>query len=678
MRTARMSLSEQRRGWLYPCPTWRAAFAAAIVFLVFGWAEAGTINYWVHDPSEAGSWHEPTNWHRGYVPYAPESYPVIKNGGTAVLSQPGQTCVSLTVGDDGDGTLQMTGGSLTTTFGTALADGTCTGVMVQSGGTHVAHVSLNIGYYGAGVGEYYLSGDAVLQADGTVVGGGGQSGLLEHSGSAQHTTNTDLFIGNWNGTEGTYTLHSGTLTVNRNEYVGQNGKGTLTQWGGTHTIVSEFRLGRNATGDGTVNLHGGSLTAPSTEVGRSGKGTFHYYGGTFSPGPLSVAKLQGSTGEFHLYDPAVLNAPSVAVGYWGNGLFVQHGGTHTVGTDLRLGNSFSPAARYEMHAGSLSVGQDLVLGDGSIYAAAEFDQTGGDVSAQTLYVGNTSGGSYSMSGGSLTVANLTVRGGSTLALTDAAVDVTVSEMLTFYNGGVFEAVPGVTMHLTGTQVLNYCTNPDDLLGLNSTRFIFEGGDGDTDDFEVAGLDVGADPGGLDGNFALHALVIGGADVGHVRLVDNYDNGGDGAGNETLYVRLLTVGDGASLDLNGRTLYCGVANIAPTATIEENGGSIIPGVPEPATLALLAIGGAGLLVRRRRPSSGPAPSTASGAPSSGPTGPSPARSRPIATATTSSWTTPPAPGRSPSPASSGPARSSSRAPPPTSSSAAPAPSPGPPT
>lgn len=496
----------------------------------------------------SGSWHEPLNWGQGYVPYAPESYPVIRNGGTAVLSQPGQTCVSLTVGENGDGTLQMIGGSLTTTSGTELADGTGTGVIDQSGGTHVAHFRLYIGYGGTGVGEYYLRNDAVLQTDLTIVGGGGQSGLFDHTDSAQHTTGTDLFLGYSN--EGTYTLHSGTLTVNRNEHVGVNGKGTLTQWGGTHTVASELHLGRNA------------------------------------------------TGEYHLYDTVVLNTPSVEVGAAGNGLFVQHGGTHTIAAGMKLCGSFSHAARYEMHAGNLSVGQRLDLGDGTIYGAvAEFDQTGGDVSAQTLYVGRTSDGSYSMSGGSLTVANLYVRGGSTLALTGAAADVTVSETLTFYDGGVFDAVPGATIHLTGTEVCNYCTNPDDLLGLNSTRFIFEGGDGDTDDFEVAGLDMGADPGGLDGNFALGGLVIGGADIGHVRLVDDIDNLGDGAGNEMLYVRLLTVGDGSSLDLNGRTVYCGVANIAPTATV--GGGSIVQGVPEPATLILVTLGAAGLALRRRR-------------------------------------------------------------------------------
>jgi hypothetical protein len=113
------------------------------------------------------------------------------------------------------------------------------------------------------------------------------------------------------------------------------------------------------------------------------------------------------------------------------------------------------------------------------------------------------------------------------------------------------AVPGSAIHMTGATFENESTTPDKLSGLSNLSLIFEGGDGVIDSFEVASA-IG---GGFSENFALGSLVLGGSDVGFVRLVDHYDNGNRGlGGRESLFVHELVISPDSSLDLNGLPLY----------------------------------------------------------------------------------------------------------------------------
>jgi len=128
--------------------------------------------------------------------------------------------------------------------------------------------------------------------------------------------------------------------------------------------------------------------------------------------------------------------------------------------------------------------------------------------------------------------------------------------------------------------------------------VFEGGEGVIDPFEVAGQDFGLTETGFVDNFALGTLQLGGDNgIGHVCLVDLFDNQPDWLGTEALYVDSIILGEDSLLDLNGLNVYYR-SFVDMGGTIDLSGGSFSQ-VPEPATLGLLAFGGLAVLRRRYR-------------------------------------------------------------------------------
>ncbi len=153
--------------------------------------------------------------------------------------------------------------------------------------------------------------------------------------------------------------------------------------------------------------------------------------------------------------------------------------------------------------------------------------------------------------------------------------------------GVLTADAGSVLKFRG-DFINGSTqsNAFDLLGAS---VFFDGGAGNnTQQFTVAGLDLGADVAGYSNNFAIGSFTVGGS-VGILRLVGN-------AGH-ALYVSNLTVTAGSTLLLNGFTIYA-MDNPVIEGNVINNGGQLVV-VPEPSTLALIGAGLLLLILGRRR-------------------------------------------------------------------------------
>ncbi len=214
--------------------------------------------------------------------------------------------------------------------------------------------------------------------------------------------------------------------------------------------------------------------------------------------------------------------------------------------------SANAKAGYVMNRGTMSI-QRGTFTVGTLASAGSITQSGGSVNVSgTVAVGVN--GIYTISGGALEVAaELDVSGEFNLA--SSAAQVVVKDKLAFETGSTFTAVLGATIHMTGSAFKNESTNSDNLGGLGNLTMIFEGGSEDVDPFEAAGLDMGAVMEGLDSNFALGTLQLGGTAAGRIQLVDDFDNQADGSGvGEAVYVNNLIMNAGATIDTNGLNLY----------------------------------------------------------------------------------------------------------------------------
>ncbi|NOX97058.1 MAG: PEP-CTERM sorting domain-containing protein [Nitrospirae bacterium] len=379
---------------------------------------------------------------------------------------------------------------------------------------------------------------------------------------------------------GTYNLNAGILSA-KNEYLGgSSGTGTFTQTGGTNTVANDLYLshGSLSGGSGIYTQSGGTNT-----VGNK------LYLGSFTSDSSGSYNLSGGS----------LSSGYETIGLVGTATFTQSGGINAVSGSLYVGSSSAGGGTYNLSFGSLSTNYEAI---GLYSRTGVFTQSGGTHTVTSkLYIGYSSpssSGTYSISSGSLNVRSFYIgyHSRGTLHITDPAANITVSNLLSFGTDSTFTAVPGATIHMTGSALENISPDPDNLAGLSNLELVFEGGSTDIDPFEVAGQDLGAVMAGFDSNFALGTLTLGGTDIGQVQLIDSFDNQTGWEGSEALYVYNLNLGTGSYLDLNGLNLYYLNGSIDPAATIL--GGQLTP-IPEPSTLILLGAGLVGLVGLRKK-------------------------------------------------------------------------------
>ena len=563
------------------------------------------------------------------------------------------------VGHAGDGSIQQTGGEhkvigvmtlgltagatgryeldagIVKTAGTVVGDGG-TGTFQQTGGTHEVTGDLEIGRSG-NTSSYTLSGLPIscrLQAQNETVGQGAMATFTQTGGANEVSGN--LYLGSGVGGHGTYYYHGGILAVNGDIAIGSGGGTGVLDMDGTtlgkpagavaisagSTLRGYGTVQKAVQNDGTVYVESGVLALQRVYLGAGdisteAPGTLDLQADAVVSGSVSnsgVLRVSGGTtqllggltsgpaGHIEVAGGAILEA-SCEVGTHTAGIagtVRQFSGKTTVDDALDMDGSYILGPPAELESNTADVAGTFIHDDG-IHAAdglyisaaigvARYNVHGGSLEAGTLRIGMDAGG---------------VAGAGELNITNASAYVAVSQMLDIHNGGAVHAVPGATIHMTGSAFRNYSETPRACADLWQVELVFEGGPAVLDTFEVGGgpLDwPGGEKdksgGGPIGSFAIGTLHLGGsAGVGRLQLVDLVENCPGWGDDERLYVGSLILGPGSSLDLNGLDVYyLHLANRG--GSIDLNGGQLVL-VPEPSSSALCAIALVGVLRRRQR-------------------------------------------------------------------------------
>ncbi len=322
-------------------------------------------------------------------------------GGNLVLGQSGNVAGGTGTYTLSAGSLQVTGN--TSIGGSGLPDGLVdgTGTFNHSGGTFTTDGDMTVGV-GVGTGTYNLSGTAVLNTGITYLGAPGST--FNQDGGTHNTGYLNIYGGQYN-------LQSGTIDVAANMGVGHLfNNASFTQTGGNVNVDGTFGLsvGGDATNGttGTYTLDSGSLTIDATtRIGSNGVGTFNQNGGVHTTGHLVLGENAAGSGTYNLAG-GTLNDDAI-VGDAGVGVFNNSGGTHNVTGDLILGNQSTGNGTYNLNGGNLNVTGSVTV-QAAPGSTGTLNIAGGALEAASVTNNGTvnySAGSVALGGSTGTLAN---------------------------------------------------------------------------------------------------------------------------------------------------------------------------------------------------------------------------------------------------------------------------------
>jgi len=344
----------------------------------------------------------------------------VGEGGTALLTQSGTSQFAtnfLNVGiiNGSKVTYDLSAGTVTVNNNMGVG-GSGNGTVNQTGGIVTVGDTLRVDGKGDGStsGQYTLSGGALTSTltTGNLVVGDQGIGKFDQSGGTVNVNKAGetMYVGNGEGSTGTYTLSGGELNVTTSEEkIGGFGTGYFNQSGGVHNFTGAMYLGDQSTSTGEYHLTGGTLAAGGIALGEWG-GTGKFFqdetvgGSSVTTGWLDLARQKGATGTYELSNGTLHVTGGETVGSQGIGTFTQTGGTHTVDGLMTLGrfaedtgnNIGKGVGTYNLQGGTLN--DSLIVGDAGI---GTFNNSGGTHNVTgdlTLGSQATGDGTYNLSG----------------------------------------------------------------------------------------------------------------------------------------------------------------------------------------------------------------------------------------------------------------------------------------
>lgn len=247
--------------------------------------------------------------------------------------------------------------------------------------------------------------------------------------------------------------------VNGDIIIGDNGKGTWTMSDGMLTAQDEILIGGfSGTGDGTLNVSGGSVSvARNMVVGLFGaKGALDLSGGVITVNRDLLSSIGAGV-------PSTLT---------------QSGGTLNVGQHFIHG--LAGSSTYTQTGGDVFVTGRLTVAENN--TSASWDLAGGSITATHIFLGDfdNSHGTMKIAGGSITLSgNLNV--GAALA-SNAAVFPPGHALNA--DGTLIVSGPGGTINVAGDLLANPADNPR---GENDSLLVFEATSGGVSMIDVAGI-----------------------------------------------------------------------------------------------------------------------------------------------------------------------------------------------
>ena len=355
--------------------------------------------------------------------------------------------VSASDNGTGNGTLEMTGGSLTAgNVYIGDANGK-TGTLTMNGGTLTATSSFAVGQGGSANGTLNVAGGTLNVAGGdlTMSPNGATTATLNVTDGTLNVVNSVKIGGKKYSSASEFsgtiigTVSGGTVTVGNEIAVGHAEYNTASlKISGGITSCKTLVLGNTTGATGIAEITGGivtNVTGSGIVLAKNGSttGTLSVNGGrvemsTVANGYINIADGSGSTGRLYVGNDGEIAAQLIFIGTTGTGYMTVTGGT------VKVTSTTS-------NRGGLNVGGNY---DGNATGTAYYEQTAGTVTASlfTIAKDSSSTGTATLSGGVLEVPAITVGSGTgTLNLNGGTLRATAASE-TFIPSGLATTIGG--------------------------------------------------------------------------------------------------------------------------------------------------------------------------------------------------------------------------------------------